>query len=144
MMRLSKNFTLEELCVTSSGLKNEPTNVEIGALRALVANVLQPLREDIGEPIKINSGFRSSAVNKAVGGAAPSQHVKGEAADIECSNNAYLFNLIRKNLVFDQLIWEHGDDKQPAWVHVSYKAQGNRHEVLRAKKVNGKTQYIRL
>lgn len=143
-MKLSNNFTLEELCVTNSGLKNAPGNAEQAALRELVTHVLQPLRDELGEPIKVNSGYRSQSVNKAIGGAATSQHVKGEAADIECSDNAKIFKTIRDNFVFDQLIWEHGDDHQPSWVHVSYKSQGNRHEILRAKKVNGKTQYIRL
>ncbi len=70
--------------------------------------------------------------------------MKGEAADLDSNDNSKLFNLIRKNYVFDQLIWEFGDDNQPAWVHVSYKTTGNRNEVLKAVKENGKTKYIRL
>ena len=135
-MKLGKYFTLEELIVTNTGLVNIPGQSERIALTNLVANVLDPLREKLGLPIKVNSGFRSALVNKAIKGSATSQHCKGEAADLDCSDNAKLFKLVRDNFVFDQLIWEAGDDKQPAWVHVSYKTQGNRGEVLRMK--NGK------
>lgn len=139
-MKLGKYFTLEELTVTNSGFLNIPGVLEKIALAELVKNVLDPAREELGFPIKVNSGYRSSAVNKAVGGAATSQHVKGQAADLDCADNAKLFNIIRDNFVFDQLIWEAGDDNQPAWVHVSYRTQGNRCEVLKMK--NGK--YTRL
>lgn len=139
-MKLGKYFTLEELTVTNSKFLNVPGISERTALAELVKNVLDPAREELGFPIKVNSGYRSSAVNKAVGGAATSQHVKGQAADLDCADNAKLFNIIRDNFVFDQLIWEAGDDNQPAWVHVSYRTQGNRYEVLKMK--NGK--YTRL
>lgn len=130
-MNLSKNFTLEELTVTSSGLPNVPTEMEIEKLTQLVNNILQPLLDMLGKPIKVNSGFRSLAVNKAIGGAATSQHCKGEAADIETDNNAELFSTIREHFSFDQLIWEGGNDSQPNWVHVSYKTEGNRMQVLK-------------
>jgi hypothetical protein len=139
-MKLSKNFTLEELLVTGTGLPNNPGKHEIENLIELTTHVLQPLRDIYGSPIHVNSGFRCKAVNQKVGGVTTSQHTTGEAADISCDNNARLFHIIREKLVFDQLIWEGGDDSQPAWVHVSYKSQGNRAEVLKMK--NGK--YIRL
>ena len=134
------------MTATSSHLSNTPTQGEINSLGLLVREVLQPVRDMIKIPIKINSGFRSIAVNKEKGGADKpiSQHTKGEAADLDCSDNAKLFHLIRDNFVFDQLIWEGGDDKQPAWVHVSYKTQGNRSELLRMKVIKGKKTYIRL
>lgn len=139
-MKLGKYFTLEELTVTNSKFLNVPGISERAALAELVKNVLDPAREELGFSIKVNSGYRSPAVNKAVGGAATSQHVNGQAADLDCADNAKLFNIIRDNFVFDQLIWEAGDDNQPAWVHVSYRTQGNRCEVLKMK--NGK--YTRL
>ena len=85
----------------------------------------------------ISSGFRSSGVNAAAGGASTSQHLKGEAADVICSDNAKLFNYIKDNLNFDQLIWEYGNDNQPAWVHVSYSATRMRKMILRAVTIKG-------
>lgn len=143
-MNLTKDFTLEELTATSTGLANVPTTDVRVALKELCVNVLQPARDMLGMAINVTSGYRSPGVNKAVGGAANSQHAKGEAADLQCDDNRKLFDVIREKLLFDQLIWEHGTDDQPAWVHVSYKTQGNRGEVLRAVKENGKTVYERI
>jgi hypothetical protein len=134
-MRLSDNFTLEEMCATGTGIDNTPTQTEIKNISELVKNVLQPLRNEVGQ-IHINSGFRSQNVNKMVGGVPSSQHTTGEAADISGSDNAKIFNTIRSKFIFDQLIWEGGNDNQPSWIHVSYKSQGNREEVLKMK--NGK------
>ena len=128
-MKLSNNFTLDELCVTKSGLPNIPNGMQINALRELVLNVLQPLRELYGKPITINSGFRSKEVNKLVGGVMTSQHLKGEAADLDCDDNKKLFELIRDNFTFDQLINEHNY----SWVHVSYKKSGNRNQIINIK-----------
>ncbi|HBL74251.1 MAG: hypothetical protein A2W90_18025 [Bacteroidetes bacterium GWF2_42_66] len=139
-MKLTENFTLEELTVTSTGLKNVPGTNEIVALQRLTLNVLQPVREMFGNPIRINSGYRSVSVNKAVGGSETSSHCKGEAADLSCDDNAELFRLLRDNFKFDQLIWEGGDDNQPAWVHVSFKVAGNRHQVLKMR--NGKYEFM--
>lgn len=141
-MNLSKNFTLAELTVTNQQLPNMPGANEIQNLTVLCSKILQPLRDQLGKPIKINSGYRSTAVNKAIGGAPTSQHCTGEAADLDYGDNAMLFNLIRSHFDFDQLIWEGGDDKQPAWVHVSYKAKANRKQVLRMKVVDGNKKYV--
>jgi len=143
-MNLSKNFTLQELTSTNSHLPNVPSEIEITKLKALVTAVLQPLRDRLGVPISINSGFRSLAVNKEQGGTSKplSQHCKGEAADLDTVDNAQLFHLIREHFPFDQLIWEAGDDRQPAWVHVSYKTKGNRKQVLRMKVIKGKKTYF--
>lgn len=130
-MQLSENFTLAELTVTSTRLPNQPNAVQLENLKALAKNVLQPLRNLYGKSITVNSGFRSVSVNISVGGAKNSQHCNGEAADLDCDDNARLFNLIRSNLDFDQLIWEGGNDVSPAWVHVSYKRSGNRKSVLK-------------
>ena len=131
---IMKHFTLEKLTVTNTGLHNVPNNTQKSALETLVKNVLDPARELFKSVISVNSGFRTPEVNKAIGGVATSQHLKGEAADITCSDNAKLFALIRNYLPFDQLIWEKGNDTQPAWVHVSFTANGtNRKQVLKLK-----------
>ena len=137
-MRISKNFTLEELTRTKTGLINVPGKVELENLKELVDNVLQPLRDIYGDVIDVNSGYRSTLVNSSMKpkGAKNSQHINGEAADIDSRDNARLFRIIKDSLPFDQLIWESGDLNQPAWVHVSYKKAGNRKQVLKMK--NGK------
>lgn len=139
-MRLTKDFTLKELCVTKTGIHNEPNAIQIEALRELALNVLQPARDALGL-IRVTSGFRNPKVNAAIGGSRSSQHMKGEAADLQCEDNAALFNFI-KTLEFDQLIWEFGDKEQPDWVHVSF-AKKNRKEVLKATKKNGVTKYVK-
>ena len=130
-----KHFTIEELCrsetARSRGIDNTPTEEVKRNLEALVGNVLDPLREWYGKPIYVNSGYRCPALNKAVGGVANSQHLTGQAADIDVNDraeNRKLMKHIEDNLDFDQLIWENGG----AWVHVSYRAGGkNRRQVLR-------------
>jgi len=135
-MKLSANFTLNELTVTNTALPNVPATGQLENLKQLVEHVLQPLRNIYGQPVHVTSGFRSPQVNSRVGGAPSSQHTRGEAADLVCFNNAELFRIVRNYLPFDQLIWENGDDLEPDWVHVSYKASGNRGQVLRYR--NGK------
>lgn len=125
------------------GIKNDPSIQVCKALTALIEKVLDPLREAYGKPIIVTSGYRCEKLNKAVGGAASSQHVKGEAADIRSvqdtpEENKKLFDLIVKlNLPFDQLINEYNYD----WVHVSFGAR-HRRQKLKAVKKNGKTTYI--
>lgn len=133
----SKYFTLTEMLesATARRLKineqfNPPAEI-VTNLELLCKNILDPLREQVGAII-VTSGYRSPALNKAVKGAKSSQHMKGQAADIKGVNvsNAELFNQIQKlNLPFDQMIWEFGTDKEPAWVHVSYGAL-NRRQIL--------------
>jgi len=137
---MTKNFTLKELCVTKTGIHNEPNDEQKEALRLLAVNILQPARDALG-PIKVTSGFRNAKVNAVIGGSRSSQHMKGEAADLQCEDNAALFKFI-KTLEFDQLIWEFGDKEQPDWVHVSY-ASKNRKEVLKATRKNGVTKYVK-
>lgn len=98
------------------------------------------MREALGKPIYVSSGFRCPAVNAAVGGTGTSQHLLGCAADITCFDNKILFDLAKK-LPFDQLIWEYGDDNAPAWVHISYDVKRHRRQVLRARKQGRKTVY---
>jgi len=137
---MTKNFTLKELCVTKTGIHNEPNAEQKEALRLLAVNILQPARDALGA-ITVTSGFRNAKVNAAIGGSRSSQHMKGEAADLQCEDNAALFNFI-KELEFDQLIWEFGDKEQPDWVHVSF-AKKNRKEILKATKKNGVTKYVK-
>jgi len=144
-MRLSKNFTLDELIRSDTAKKkgyaeqyNPPKEV-IENLRRIVENVLQPARDRLGESITVTSGYRCDRLNKALGGAASSQHRFGQAADLVASSNAKLFEVLRST-PFDQLIWEFGDADQPAWVHVSY-SEHHRRQVLRAVKEGGKTVY---
>jgi len=132
-MKLSENFLLEELTLTSTRLPNQPNADQLESLKQLTINVLQPLRNLFGDSITVNSGFRSVSVNISVGGVKTSQHLKGEAADLSCNDNARLFQIVRENLDFDQLIWEGGNDSCPDWIHVSYKVSGNRNQVLKMK-----------
>lgn len=133
-MKLSEHFTLEELTATNTGLLNIPNDLQLINLRCLATNILEPLRVLYDKPIKVNSGFRSKSVNKKVGGAKTSHHCFGQAADLTCDNNALLFRLIRDTYDYTQLIWEGGDDKQPAWVHVSWQFGNLKKEVLKMKK----------
>src|SRR5574344_323453 len=130
-----KYFTIKELSEKNKPYSNVPNEKQIKNLTNLVEKVLDPIREEIGSPITVSSGFRSWKVNKAVGGVDSSQHTKGEAVDLVCNNNAKLFELIQKKGLYDQLIWEYGTDRCPAWVHVSLKRIGtNRKQILHIKK----------
>lgn len=131
-MKLSEHFTLEELTITSVKADNIPNQEQINNLKKLVDNVLEPLRKMYGKPIKINSGFRSKEVNKAVGGSPTSSHCNGEAADLDCEDNALLFSIIREMFTFDQAI----NESNFKWIHVSFREGNNRNQAL--KMVNGK------
>jgi len=133
---LSKNFSIEEFTTSSRalslGIDNTPPQKAIKSIENLVKAVLQPVREFTGLVITVTSGYRCKELNAKIGGASGSQHEKGEAADLVCNDNARLFNAIKQRGMFDQLIWEFGDNNQPEWVHVSYVDEKNRCEVLRA------------
>jgi zinc D-Ala-D-Ala carboxypeptidase len=132
-MKLTENFSLNELVVTSTGLVNSPSRPEIENLKILCEKVLQPLRDLYADTIFVSSGYRSPSVNRKVGGAKNSHHVFGMAADLKCKDNALLYNLIKDNFEFTQLIWEKGNDIQPAWVHVSYDKNNLKNQILRIK-----------
>lgn len=138
-MRVTPDFTLEEMSATATGLPNVPNRTERAALLALAEHVLQPLRDAIGKPVYISSAFRSAAVNRAVGGVAGSQHRKGQAADIHVegmSSMALARRIVALGLPFDQLIEEFGQ-----WVHVSYGPQQRRQQ-LTAVRREGRTRYL--
>jgi hypothetical protein len=116
-------------------------------MELIAEKVFEPLREWVGGPIKINSFYRCPELNKAIGGSATSQHCKGQAMDIDDTfgraTNAEMFIWIKHHLDFDQMIWEFGDDDNPAWVHVSYVSpEKNRNRCLKAYKDKGKTKYM--
>jgi len=149
-MNLSKNLSLAEMISSESakrnGIKNEPTAEHLENMKKLAVNVFQPIRDHFNVPIHISSGYRSLALNKAIKGSLSSQHCSGEAMDIDMDGtditNDKIFNYIKDNLVFDQLIWEFGTGNNPDWVHVSYESKGKqRKQVLKAIKKNGKTAY---
>ena len=149
-MQLSKNFWLEEFlksqAATRFGLSNKPSPEYVENLRELAVNILQPIRDHFKLPVIINSGYRSAAVNRAVGGSATSQHSVGEAADIEIPGitTVALAKWIQDNLNFDQLILEGFDPRQgpnSGWVHVSYSNKRARKSVLTATFTGGKASY---
>ena len=134
-----KYFSIDELSASSTArqrnIPNVPSDLSVRNLILLVDNILDPLREAYGKPIRVNSGYRSPALNKAVGGASSSQHMTGQAADITAGSrneNQKLFDLIQKlKLPFDQLIFEKGSLKEgPDWVHVSFNESRNRRQIL--------------
>jgi D-alanyl-D-alanine dipeptidase len=150
-MKLSEHLELAEVIRSESakrrGISNMPTEQHIANLKKLAENVFEPIRANFRQPIRISSGYRSQSLNAAIGGATNSQHSTGEAIDIDMEGtkitNKEIFNFIKEKLNFDQLIYEFGNNTEPDWVHVSFKANGQqRKQVLRAMKENGKTKYI--
>jgi len=158
-MKLSENFSVSEFLKSNvaerKGIDNTPTKEHIEQLQLLVTHILQPLRDCIG-PIRVNSGYRSKALNKAIGGAhkvrdgvyiPTSQHCKGQAADLGLGSgeNRIIWDEIQNlDLPFDQLIWEFGDAHptgNPRWIHVSYNPKGGRKQLLEAYGSNGRTKY---
>ena len=150
MTQLSPNFSLHELTKSETALRldidNTPGEAETENLRLLCEKVLQPVRDHFGKGVKVNSGFRSSATNQATGGSKSSDHVKGQAADIEIPGvaNAELAQWIMDNLEYTQLILEFYTPGIPdsGWVHVSYDPNNLKKQELTAMKVAGKTQYV--
>tara|TARA_R110000765_G_scaffold344073_1_gene434362 strand:- start:9 stop:464 length:456 start_codon:yes stop_codon:yes gene_type:complete len=128
------------------GIENIPNTEQLLNMRLIAEEVFEPLRSYVGGPIKINSFFRCPDLNKAIGGSSKSQHCKGQAMDLDDTfgrmTNAEMYEFIKDNLEFDQMIWEFGDDENPAWIHVSYVSQSkNRNRCLLAYKENRKTKY---
>jgi hypothetical protein len=150
MMQLTANFSLHELTKSETALRmgfdNTPGPVETEHLKILCEKVLQPVRDHFGKGVKVNSGFRSSETNRATGGSVTSDHVKGQAADIEIPGvaNADLAQWIMDNLDYTQLILEFYTPGIPdsGWVHVSYDPDNLKKQELTAMKVAGKTQYV--
>ena len=148
---ISKHISYKEATRSTTAMRlsveNKPNDYELQNMELIAEKVFEPLRKAVNGPIKINSFFRSEDLNKAIGGSSRSQHCQGRAIDLDdnygyMSNND-MYNYIKNNLDFDQLIYEFGTEKNPDWVHVSYvDADSNRKKCLKAIKENGKTKYI--
>ena len=153
-MKLSRNLSLKEVIKSNTaikkGISNLPTNKHLDNLIKLASNIFQPIRNEFETSIGVSSGYRSIQLNDIIGGSGSSQHCKGEALDLDADiyggvTNSEIFEYIKDNLVFDQLIWEFGGEENPGWVHVSYtEEKPNRMMVLKATKVKGKTRYTKI
>lgn len=149
---ISEKEATKSITAMRLGLANTPDGNILSNMKAVAENIFEPLRKWVGGPIKINSFYRSEALNKAIGGASKngkqtSQHCFGYAMDIDdiyaYKSNAEMFNYIKENLNFDSMIWEFGDSTNPDWVHVSYVSDSvNRNRILKAVRDKGKTKYI--
>ncbi len=153
-MKISEHLSLGEVTRSETakrkGISNTPTAEHLENFKILAENVFEKIRTHFGVPIHISSGYRSKELNDAIGGSQTSQHSKGQAIDIDMDgssngvSNADVYNFIKDNLEFDQLIWEFGTDKNPDWVHVSYVNGPNRKQKLKAVRTNGKTSYVNI
>jgi|TARA_R110000824_G_scaffold105590_1_gene249828 hypothetical protein len=148
-MQLSENFSLAEYSKSNTAVRldidNEPLDEHLESAINLFENVIQPVRDEFG-PTRITSGYRSEALNEAIGGSATSQHSKGQACDFECdgTDNKEVVEWIIDNVDFDQLILEFYNEEDPnsGWIHCSFKdEESNRNQVLRALKRDGRTVY---
>jgi hypothetical protein len=151
-MKISEHLDLSEVIRSDSakrnGISNMPIALHIENFKLLAEKVFEPIRNNFRCPIHISSGYRSIELNTAIKGSLTSQHCSGEAIDIDMDGtpngvtNKKVFDFIKDNLEFDQLIWEFGTNENPDWVHVSYESTGKqRKQILKAIRVNGKTQY---
>tara|TARA_B100000965_G_scaffold400477_2_gene422440 strand:- start:23 stop:484 length:462 start_codon:yes stop_codon:yes gene_type:complete len=151
MEKLTKHVSYKEgvhsITALRLGLKNDPSDKHLQNMKLLSEKIFEPLRTHVGGPIKINSFYRGPELNEAIGGSEKSQHCHGQAMDIDDTfghaSNAAMFDWIRANLDYDQMIWEFGTDENPDWVHVSYVDPGsNRNRCLKAYRDGGKTKYM--
>lgn len=134
--QLTDNFTLNEMCTTSGGRFMMPSRVAMDNLKQLCSCVLQKTRDYIGVPIIVNSGYRDVAPNKAINGDKNSQHLRGEAADIVCSNFDVLIYFISSQCNFDQLIIYSDKRNVIRFVHVSYTSRHKNRKMVIAKRYN--------
>jgi hypothetical protein len=149
-MKISDHITYAEAIHSTTAkrkqIDNTPNQTQVDAMKLLAEKIFEPLREWVGGPIKVNSFFRSVALNEKIGGVASSQHCKGQAIDIDdvygYKTNAEMYYWIQQNLDFDQMIWEFGTDMQPNWIHISYVSEEeNRNKCLKAYKEDRRTKY---
>jgi len=148
--RISEHVSLKEgiksRTATRLNIDNVPRDLDLINMKTIAEKVFEPLRDFVGGPISINSFYRSPKLNSAIGGSTSSQHCIGCAIDIDDTygykTNAEMFEYIKCNLDYDQMIWEFGNDINPDWIHISYISEdANRRRLLKAKKINGKTNY---
>lgn len=144
-MNLSKHVTRSEFerseTAINRGINNSMNEWEIERAKLLCENCFEPIRTKVGAPIRINSGFRSAALNRAIkGSSTTSQHSLGEAMDLDLHDRD-LFEWIIDNVEFDQLIFEGGTTDKADWFHISYRKGRLRKQVLRMTKKGGKSTY---
>lgn len=144
---ISEKEATKSVTALRLGIDNTPDGDTLNNMKIVAEKVFEPLREWVGGAIKINSFYRSPALNEAIGGSTRSQHCKGQAIDIDDiyghKTNKEMFNYIKDNIDFDQMIWEFGNEDNPDWVHVSYVSEDkNRNRILKAVRDEGKTKYI--
>ena len=148
--RISEHVSLNEgiksHTATRLNIDNAPRDLDLINMKTIAKKVFEPLREWVGGPIAINSFYRSPKLNSAIGGSTTSQHCIGCAIDIDDNygykTNAEMFNYIKDNLDYDQMIWEFGNSENPDWVHISYVSEdANRRRCLKAYKKSGRTRY---
>ncbi len=150
MPKISEHLELAELIRSESakrlGVSNMPTEAHLANLKILAEQVFEPIRNHFRCPIYISSGYRSQALNNAIGGVKGSHHLKGMAIDIDMDGtdngvtNKDIFEYIKNNITFTQLI----NEFDYSWVHVSYDENNLKKEILKATKQNGKTTYTKI
>ncbi len=145
--KISRHVSYKEAVRSNTAIKhgidNKPNEFEIFKMEEVADKLFEPVRRHFNVPIAITSFFRSSKLNKKIGGSRRSQHCNGEAIDMDADvykkiSNSDIFNYIKDNLEFDKLIWEFGDENEPDWVHASYVRGKNRNEILVAYKESNK------
>ncbi len=146
---ISEKEATKSVTALRLGIDNTPNGDSISNMKLVAEMVFEPLRQWVGGPIKINSFYRSPALNEAIGGSPKSQHCQGRAMDIDDvyghKTNKDMFDWIKNNLDFDQMIYEFGNEENPDWVHVSYVSEDkNRNRILKAVRDDGKTKYINI
>lgn len=153
-MQLSKYVSIGEVTYSDTakrkGIDNTPTAEHLENLRVICTEVFDKVREHFAVPLYISSGYRGKELNAAIKGSASSDHCKGRALDLDQDyrgngvTNRQVFDYIKDNLEYDQLIAEYPDSKgNPSWVHVGYRKGENRKQVLKAVRVDGKTKYVK-
>lgn len=127
-MKLTEHFDFEELIHSDTakqrGIYNVPDAEQAACIALLAANVLEPARQEYGHPIEVTSGYRSERLNKVVGGKPNSQHMRGQAADLQADDLERLYDIIQAHGNYDQLLLE--SNGKSKWIHVSYNPDGNR------------------
>ena len=150
MEKISKYVSYKEVThsnqATALKIGNTPNAEQLHNLKLVCTNIFDNVREHFGKPIGISSAFRSRELNTRINGSKSSQHMEGKALDIDGDifgglDNKQIFDYIKNNCKFDQLIWEFGSENAPSWVHVSFNKDGNRGQILRAVKSGGRTVY---
>ena len=142
----SKHISWKEATGSNTAKKldinNTPDDEQLANMKIIADELFEPLRERVGQPIRVNSFFRCEELNSAIGGSVTtSQHIKGQAIDLDATKgmtNKELFCIIKSEFEYDKLIWEHGDNENPDWIHISYVKGENRKIVYQATRKPGK------